>query len=445
MTERWEHDLQRLRELSAPARTKARIGEGPTRPEVGPPMPPARQRIVAGLVAVAVFGGAVALAAGTFGGDDAVPLGQGPEPAVITLTAGVHPEGTLTYGARSAAVMTDSYCWDQGDGVGLCVDFAAPGPFAPGDFLQVTVGTPFLLVNDDGADPVALALAPGNDPLAQGSPSTLDELASTPAGRHVVTVTADWDRGEAITFRFALEMVEAPPVEPGPTEEPSPEPSPPSPPSPDEPAPPPPGSPNLAGTSWELEQLGGQSIDPTSAPTLFIGATRLGGSTGCNSYGGDWQLEGEALVTSDIVMTLIGCSGEVADVEARFTAILDADPVVSLDATVLRLTSSTGDIATFARIDVDHADIQGSFLDCDPGDQVELRPPDGYLEPAPPDYIRVNVSGIAGSDDVRRIDGSADFAEPSTWVVVRDGLVVAEIDYPRLDGVACRGSGVGGA
>ena len=54
-------------------------------------------------------------------------------------------------------------------------------------------------------------------------------------------------------------------------------------------------------------------------------------------------------------------------------------------------------------------------------------------------FIRLNVAGVDDTDEV--IQASTD---PNLWHVVRDDDVLAVIDYQTLEGVACRGSGIGG-
>jgi hypothetical protein len=63
MPERWEREIRKLGTLTAPRSVPQRIGEGPHRDGMPPPRRRG-QRIVAGIVAFAVFGGAAALAAG---------------------------------------------------------------------------------------------------------------------------------------------------------------------------------------------------------------------------------------------------------------------------------------------------------------------------------------------------------------------------------------------
>jgi hypothetical protein len=77
MPERWERELGKLGTLTAPRSVSPRIGEGPHGNRM--PQPPRRgQRIAAGIVACAVFGGAAALAAGVF--RSAAPVAATPPP-----------------------------------------------------------------------------------------------------------------------------------------------------------------------------------------------------------------------------------------------------------------------------------------------------------------------------------------------------------------------------
>jgi heat shock protein HslJ len=579
--ERWERELDRLRHVSLPPRARRRVDEGPAGDGM-PPAPGRGQRVLAGVVAFAVFGAALVLASGILRQDDSPPIAPTPEPAVIRLIAGAQPEGTLTYRGAQAGLASESYCWDQGNGAQICADMAAPEPFTSGDYLVVPAWAPFALENPDRAE-VELTIAPGNDPMRAGATTSLEELSDLGVGRHVLTVVAEWGgQVEPVTFHFALEIADttvpagdvllatlrAPPdgsmpdltlsyggvsegffaqggewpgvngfdepllhftpVLPGLTElridgdaddvqaslegvdeqdrltgektpldlsggsaslpsggsyqleiwgswdagtagyfvririgegvTPAPSPTPSVGPTPTPTVAPPstssttpdPGL-HLAGTSWELEGIDGQPIaapqqgELGSVPTLIVGEDRLGGSTGCNSYGADWSVLDGVLRTSRIQMTWIGCGGSVGEVEQRFLAIIGGDPRVSIKDGILGLTTEAG-VAILARIDVEHDDIVGSYLDCDPADHVAFtHGNDMYLQPGPPAYFTANMTGLKDGDEFVRFAGSADLAEESRWLVVRDGLVVAEVNYPALDGVACRYSGVQGA
>jgi hypothetical protein len=80
-------------------------------------------------------------------------------------------------------------------------------------------------------------------------------------------------------------------------------------------------------------------------------------------------------------------------------------------------------------------------LGCPANEQVAFGSPHMVRLPAGEAFI-ANVGGIRSSDAVTRIN--ADWSE-GLWQVVRDGAMVAIVDYGTLDGVACAGSGIAGA
>ena len=111
MPERWRREVRRWGDVRAPGRSRARLDDGP-RGDGMPPSPGRGQRVAAGLIAFAVFGGALALAAEAFDrGDEPIvsldtvspaPSSSAPasEALVVTLDAlddGFLPQMTLTY------------------------------------------------------------------------------------------------------------------------------------------------------------------------------------------------------------------------------------------------------------------------------------------------------------------------------------------------------------
>jgi heat shock protein HslJ len=72
-----------------------------------------------------------------------------------------------------------------------------------------------------------------------------------------------------------------------------------------------------AGTSWTLTQYGAENAPVTPLPGTTITLTfengRIGGSAGCNSYGGDYSLRGEQFTVGETFRTLIACLDEGGD------------------------------------------------------------------------------------------------------------------------------------
>jgi hypothetical protein len=87
-------------------------------------------------------------------------------------------------------------------------------------------------------------------------------------------------------------------------------------------------------------------------------------------------------------------------------------------------------------------------LDCRPEDQVAFSGPENRIEPAGSAYIIGNLPGFEQGDVVEQMtreDGSDAGDLAGVWQVVREGSVVASVDYPDLTGLACPGTGIGGA
>ncbi len=70
----------------------------------------------------------------------------------------------------------------------------------------------------------------------------------------------------------------------------------------------------LVGTQWKLLRYGAESTPATpigdQAITLTFGAESIGGSGGCNTYGGGYRVDGATISFSNIFSTLIACEPE---------------------------------------------------------------------------------------------------------------------------------------
>jgi heat shock protein HslJ len=95
------------------------------------------------------------------------------------------------------------------------------------------------------------------------------------------------------------------------------------------PEPPDAGDP-LANTQWRLVSFGEPGAEMPviegSAVTLEFGADgRVGGSGGCNSYGGVYQVQGDSLSFGEIVSTLMACADErVTQQEGQYLQALQS-------------------------------------------------------------------------------------------------------------------------
>jgi hypothetical protein len=94
-------------------------------------------------------------------------------------------------------------------------------------------------------------------------------------------------------------------------------------------------------------------------------------------------------------------------------------------------------------------DPSGYFLPyapaCDSSEEVPFATAGAGVLPSDGTIVRARVPGILDSDVVERAGYLQGQGDEGLWRVVRDGEVVAQILYPAEKGVACRGSGIGGA
>jgi heat shock protein HslJ len=85
------------------------------------------------------------------------------------------------------------------------------------------------------------------------------------------------------------------------------------------------GSADLIGPTWAVEQLAGAALPGEPAVTLTLGADgSAGGSGGCNSYGGSYEIAGGGIRFGEIVSTRMACEPAIMDREQAFLAALAA-------------------------------------------------------------------------------------------------------------------------
>ena len=81
---------------------------------------------------------------------------------------------------------------------------------------------------------------------------------------------------------------------------------------------------------------------------------------------------------------------------------------------------------------------------CDSSEKTALVPPTLFRLPAGESFIRVNLAGVLDDDVVERAGYLEGRGDEGPWRIVRDGEVVAQVEYPSLEGITCRGAGITG-
>jgi putative lipoprotein len=107
----------------------------------------------------------------------------------------------------------------------------------------------------------------------------------------------------------------------------------------------------LANTEWVLKSMPGWEMQQApQIPTLhFQSGTQVGGRSGCNTWGGSYELKGDKISFGQMRTTLMACAYGM-DVETRFHAMLKRARTLAVAGETLTLGDDTGaTIATFFR------------------------------------------------------------------------------------------------
>lgn len=132
----------------------------------------------------------------------------------------------------------------------------------------------------------------------------------------------------------------------------------------------------LASTSWILTQLNGQPALADVSVTLEFADGRLGGSDGCNSFGGGYQVEdGQLKVDPNMVSTLMACADEIMQQASAYTAVLLQSPAFQVEAGQLTLLGEDGAaLAVFAAQSQELAGTEWIVTGINNGNQAVVSP-----------------------------------------------------------------------
>jgi hypothetical protein len=207
MTERWENELQQLREIRLPEHVRLRVDEGPR----GHGLPPRPHRVVAAVVAFSVFAVAGAFAwrafrptAGSTLGGSAMPM------AIVSFLASGQgdaglPRGEMTFEGRTIEGQMESFGWDT-----AIIDTSTPEYREP---LRIEPETLIEVRGDAESVSGALAVVEGDTPFPWEPTLDLDftsgsaEVRLEP-GTYALAFTASWPQGSP-TFWFPIEVVDS--------------------------------------------------------------------------------------------------------------------------------------------------------------------------------------------------------------------------------------------
>jgi len=108
---------------------------------------------------------------------------------------------------------------------------------------------------------------------------------------------------------------------------------------------------SLANIQWELVSYGALGaetpvLEPGQITLAFEAGGRAGGSAGCNTYGGSYQVKGDTISFSAVTSTLMACADDgVMDQEQRYLQALESASRFALTETGLTIWYDDGQAA----------------------------------------------------------------------------------------------------
>jgi heat shock protein HslJ len=104
------------------------------------------------------------------------------------------------------------------------------------------------------------------------------------------------------------------------------------------------GDKSLAGGTWALTAYGPQGattpVSPGSQASItFNDDGTVTGNSGCNSFGGEYKVDGDQVTFSGLVSTLMACDESLMTQEGTVFKVLDGTAMYKIDGSTLTLTN----------------------------------------------------------------------------------------------------------
>ena len=104
--------------------------------------------------------------------------------------------------------------------------------------------------------------------------------------------------------------------------------------------------PPFEGTEWTLAS--GVDVPEDAVPTLLLEEGNASGFGGCNTYTGDYELDGDAISIGPLAGTLMACEVQKMAVEGAYMPALEAADAWSIDGDELVLSSGDEETLRFS-------------------------------------------------------------------------------------------------
>ena len=113
----------------------------------------------------------------------------------------------------------------------------------------------------------------------------------------------------------------------------------------------------LNETSWELAKIQQKdkilSIPKGTNITINFSKDRINGYSAVNIYFGNYKIQNNILILSNVGTTEMAGSQELMDIERKFFDILQSSPKISYDKETLTLSNNKGEIWTFKALSLE--------------------------------------------------------------------------------------------
>jgi hypothetical protein len=398
--------------------------------------------MVASAVALIVFAAAGALAWRALLPAPSPPVGSGEEGPPVTVTVRSsdpgypdYPSATLTFGAESQEGQFWSFGWD-----GAIIDTSTP---VLTSFIQAPRSAQLVIEGD--ADSVTAYLGSTSYPFEKQIPLDLSAepvVLDASAGDYALVLKATWPQG-VVPFAFGIAIREEQPTESPETTESA--------------------EPQLEAADVSLFAFGERSEEMPVAVSQFGEKTApacteefewtLPNGTKLRAASG-WDRSDVMLECDPRDAVRVPAGTPIRVIAASATNMRATRTVAPLypgpEAVMIEAEWPDGDAIFRVQLDVVVTDASPTDvkLGCAAAGQVKFPAPEGpRVLPAGAAYIVGNLPGARLGDVVeqmtRRHGGGVSGLE-GTWQIVQNGVVIARVEYPELNGVACRGSGMAG-
>ena len=108
---------------------------------------------------------------------------------------------------------------------------------------------------------------------------------------------------------------------------------------------------SIDGTQWSIESVGGIAIVGDTPPLVTFSGGRVAGSSGCNRFSGNYDLNASAITFGPIAATKMACPGAVMAQEARLFSLLTGTLGMAFrdEGMILILTAANGQTVMLSR------------------------------------------------------------------------------------------------